>query len=285
MGGSASYRLARKIANARDRGAPQSEIDELERRRQEALETERQKRQAAKQPPTKSFRDKLNEVQTRDELKSVLYEKYSPERFDDKFLKKNVNMLKRVMNTLDELEDRYPEMKGKVQAFKSYTGKAQGKMSLFGDLTLNAKWNKEDDPELYDDFNGWHPKNTTPEAIVAHEFAHAIQARILEKYYPDAFINGRLNPMTPIMDRLNLGGDWNTGQYLRPIQERAMARLGYTSFRGASVVQATSQISRYATKNIFEAFSEAFADVYSNGDNASEASKAFTEEMIAELRR
>lgn len=48
MGGSASYRLAKKIANARLNGAPQSEIDELERQRQTAKEAERQKRLSAK---------------------------------------------------------------------------------------------------------------------------------------------------------------------------------------------------------------------------------------------
>ncbi len=44
MGGSGSYRLARKIANARMNGAPQSEIDDLERRHQQALADEREKR-------------------------------------------------------------------------------------------------------------------------------------------------------------------------------------------------------------------------------------------------
>ncbi|MBP5782346.1 MAG: hypothetical protein J6W04_02285 [Bacteroidales bacterium] len=46
MGGSASYRLAKKIANARANGASQDEIDELERQRQVAKEAERAKRAA-----------------------------------------------------------------------------------------------------------------------------------------------------------------------------------------------------------------------------------------------
>lgn len=44
MGGSASYRLARKIANAKANGASQEEIDELERQREAAREAEREKR-------------------------------------------------------------------------------------------------------------------------------------------------------------------------------------------------------------------------------------------------
>ena len=41
MGGSAIYRLAKKIANARERGASEDEIAELERKRQEALAEEK----------------------------------------------------------------------------------------------------------------------------------------------------------------------------------------------------------------------------------------------------
>ncbi len=44
MGGSARYRLAKKIANAKGRGAPQAEIDELERQRQALIHDERQKK-------------------------------------------------------------------------------------------------------------------------------------------------------------------------------------------------------------------------------------------------
>ena len=44
MGGSASYRLAKKIANAQANGASQEEIDELERQRLAAKEVERIKR-------------------------------------------------------------------------------------------------------------------------------------------------------------------------------------------------------------------------------------------------
>lgn len=44
MGGSARYRLGKKIANAKMNGASQSDIDELERRRQEAIRQEQNKR-------------------------------------------------------------------------------------------------------------------------------------------------------------------------------------------------------------------------------------------------
>ena len=49
MGGSASYRLARKIAKARENGESQDVIDELERQRQTARERERNMRKIAKE--------------------------------------------------------------------------------------------------------------------------------------------------------------------------------------------------------------------------------------------
>lgn len=45
MGGSASYRLARKIRAAEQNGASQKEIDALRRQREAALAVEREKRQ------------------------------------------------------------------------------------------------------------------------------------------------------------------------------------------------------------------------------------------------
>ena len=44
MGGSASYRLAKKIADEKNNGASQDEIDELERKREIARKRESQKR-------------------------------------------------------------------------------------------------------------------------------------------------------------------------------------------------------------------------------------------------
>lgn len=49
MGGSASYRLAKKIASARANGALESEINDLERQQQIAKEVEKASRQALRQ--------------------------------------------------------------------------------------------------------------------------------------------------------------------------------------------------------------------------------------------
>ncbi|MBQ6503136.1 MAG: hypothetical protein IJI57_04385 [Flexilinea sp.] len=285
MGGSASYRLARRIANARDRGAPQSEIDELERRRQDALTAERQKRQAAKQPPEKSFLDKLNSAKDEEELRKVMLEKYKPGFIHKEFLNKDLGMLKRALKTIDELETRFPEMKGKVHEFNAkYEIGTYGSMSLTGQLSITQSWDNFDDPDLYGDKNGWFHKNRTPEAVIAHEFAHAITARILEKKYPELFDDGDIRPSkiyANYEDYLQVKKEWSNGAFLKPLRKEALKALG---LKVKDENLATRQISRYAELNIHEAFAEAFADVFANGDNASEASKAYTNALINALR-
>ena len=283
MGGSASYRLARKIAKAKQNGAPQSEIDELESKRQEALEAEKEKRH----PKEKTFRDKINEASTREEFRNVMLEKYKPGNVQDEFLNKDIGMLKRIMNTIDDLETKYPEMAGKVHIFESRkrsgTG-CVGGMGLNGNLVINENWNEYDDPALYNDGEGWHPKNTSPEAIIAHEFAHAIQAKILEKKYPNVFTNGEITPhgyYDNYEEWLKTQREWSTGSFLKPIRKEALKSLGL-KVKDEDV--ALSQISRYAKTTIFESFAEAFADVQSNGDNASDASKAYVNALINALR-
>lgn len=242
------------------------------------IDNMRNMRRPTAQPAESSFRDKVIEAKNKKELRDVMLERYKPEQVSTSFTNKNVNMVKRILTTLDDLESRYPEMRDKVHIFDGNRKRAYASMGVDGKLSINAKWSKEDHPELYGDQNGWFHKNRTPEAVVAHEFAHAIQAKILEKKYPNDFVNGEISRNTSFLNRLNIATDWSTGTYLSPIRDRALSKLGITR------VEAVQQISRYAGTNNFELFSEAFGDVFANGDNASEASKALTEELIRELR-
>lgn len=226
-----------------------------------------------------TFRAKINSAKNKKELREAMLERYKPEHVDTTFTNKNLNMVKRILNTLDDLENQYPEVRGKVHKFVGTRKRALASMGVDGRLSINTTWSKEDDPSLYGDHNGWFHKNRTPEAVVAHEFAHAIQAKILEKLYPNDFVNGEISITSPLMNRMNISNEWNNGRYLSPIRDRALQKLGMTR------AQAVEQISRYAGANNFELFAEAFADVFANGNNASAASKALTEEMIRELRK
>lgn len=92
MGGSASYRLAKKIANARLNGAPQTEIDDLERKRQAAKEAEREKRR-----------------QQNSENQSPYRESYDQKRLDNAIW----------TNDKQEVDDKFRESSGK--AWNSFT--------------------------------------------------------------------------------------------------------------------------------------------------------------------
>lgn len=118
MGGSASYRLAKKIANARLNGAPQTEIDDLERKRQAAKEAEREKRR-----------------QQNSENQSPYRESYDQKRLDNAIW----------TNDKQEVDDKFRESSGKAWnsfddqekiAAMNFTGGYYRKMNRFlgGDL-------------------------------------------------------------------------------------------------------------------------------------------------------
>ena len=295
MGGSASYRLARKIANARDRGAPQSEIDELERQRQEALTAEKQKRQETKQTPEKTFRDKVNGAKTNEELLSVLQEQYGSENVQKGFVTQHdVRMTKRALNTILELEDRYPFMKGAISGFHvvvdPFGGVAAEVESSFSPLTGDSKhtlgigkdFATNENPKLYSgNERELHPPNMTPEAIIAHEFGHALCCYLLGKKLQDARKKG-------LLDSLNMLDDIKKRQTLGQLEKQAMKSIGYKkslpNFR-AEISKYASDAMLYGGKPTDESFAEAFSDVYANGDNASSVSKAYVKVLLNEINR
>lgn len=295
MGGSASYRLAKKIANARDRGAPQSEIDELERRRQEALVSEKQKRQETKQTPEKTFRNKVNGAKTNDELLSILQEKYGSENIQKGFVTMhNLEMTKRTLNTVMELEDRYPFMKGAISGFHvvvdPFGGVAAEVKSSFSPSTgeskhtlgIGAAFATNDNPELYSgNERGHHPPNMTPEAVVAHEFGHALHNYLLGRMLQDARKKG-------FFEAVMMVDDIKKDRTLQQLEKQAKQSIGYKKalpYLRGEISEYASGAKMYGGKPTEESFAEAFADVYSNGDNASSVSKAYVNTLLNEINR
>lgn len=301
MGGSASYRLAKKIARAIQNGAPQSEIDELERRRQEAREAERQKRLAAKQPQEKTFKDKVNEAGTKEDLRSVLVEKYGENNVAKGFTESHdLEMTKRAVNTLMELEDRYPFMKGVISGFHNVVDPTvvfDPTGSIFAQtnsefsprtgesrhtLGLGAAYSTKDNPTLYSgserDFS---PPNMTPEAIVAHEFGHAMHNYLMGRLLQDARKDG-------IFQAMMVADDIRSNRLLQRLEKEAKQSIGYKkglpSFR-REISRYASDAKAYGGNPTKESFAEAFADVYANGDNASEVSKAYVNVLVNEINR
>lgn len=295
MGGSASYRLAKKIARALQNGAPQSEIDELEQQRQAAKEVERHKRLAAKQPKEKSFRDKINDAQTKEDLRSVLIEKYGETNVAKGFTENHdLQMIKRALNTISELEERYPFMRGAINGFhyivdpggttaaeiKSIFSGATGETrQTFG---LGVHFSKVDDPKLFSGAErGFDIPNMTPESVVAHEFGHAIHNYLLGRMLKDAKKKG-------FFDTYNMMDDIRKSKTLQRLEKEAKKSIGYKkalpSFRH-EISGYASDAKSYGGSPTKEAFAEAFADVYTNKDNASEVSKAYVKVLLDEIDR
>ncbi|MBP5782344.1 MAG: hypothetical protein J6W04_02275 [Bacteroidales bacterium] len=301
MGGSASYRLAKKIANARARGASQEEIDDLERQRQAAKEAEKRKRQEAKQPKEQSFRDKVSGAKTSEELLATLQEKYGSKNVANGFVTKHdLEMTKRAVNTLLELEDRYPFMKGVISGFHnvvdpttvfdangSIAAQTQTKFNMltgeaqhtFG---LGAAYATKDNPVLYSGSErGNDIPNMTPEAVVAHEFGHAIHNYLLGRMLQDARKRG-------LADSVLMADDIKKSITLQRLEKQAKQSIGYKKgmpyFR-AEVSGYASGAKMYGGNPTKEAFAESFADVFANGDNASKVSKAYVQVLLDEINR
>ncbi|MBQ6503127.1 MAG: hypothetical protein IJI57_04340 [Flexilinea sp.] len=237
----------------------------------------------------KSFRDKINEAQTDGELITTLNEKYS-------FVAPGVvtrndrDMVKRATRTLDELEEQYPFMKGVISGleFAVTPGSPAAMHAKFsskeGLISQNFKfgegWDIADNQEFYTGSErGHHPPNQTPESTVAHEFGHAIHNYILGKKLNEAYQRSHIEAIMLIEDIKH-------GKALAYLEKRAVESLGYkqpAAVRGKISGYAKNAKS-YRSNPTSESFAEAFADVYVNGDYASDVSKAYVKTLLDEAR-
>lgn len=103
---------------------------------------------------------------------------------------------------------------------------------------------------------GWWPKNSSPASIGVHETGHAVEKLLLknskqyETYYKQVMA-------------------WNRGEVSKEIVSEALKNIKKTEYgKGKKVAELTHALSDYAATNKQETFAEAFADVFSNGENA-----------------
>lgn len=304
MGGSASYRYGKKIREAQANGASEQEIAELERKRQEALNAERQKRQKAEQPQQSkenSFRNTINNAQSKEELLTALQSKYGSENVARGFVENHdLEMTKRALGTILELEERYPFMKGVISGFHNVVDptvvlnpngsiSAQTKTDFDAEtgevrhtLGLGAAYATKDNPILYSGSErGKDIPNMTPEAVIAHEFGHAIHNYLMGRMLQDAKKRG-------LFDTLMAVDDIKKSTTLQRLEKEAKKSIGYKKalpfFRG-EISKYASNAKLYGGNPTKESFAEAFADVFANGDNASAVSKAYVNTLLNEINR
>lgn len=107
---------------------------------------------------------------------------------------------------------------------------------------------------------GFHPgrgKKSGTEAVVAHEYGHALNDKAAQK--------------------MGLDMDTAATRIVSEARSSLKTRAGKVKHRG--VVQMANAISRYATTNNSEAIAEAFADVFCNSGRAKAESKAIVNTM------
>ena len=245
------------------------------------------------QPEEKSFRDKINETSNYAEFIDVMRERYGrdPNIVRYSFARQNnLQMLKRVMNTIDDLEEKYPFMKGYIKGFRNiddFKSKAMAGMDDEGNLYLNPNyWSENNNQYLYSmekDVRGVHPPNMSPESIIAHEFGHAVHGYLMEKMADWA-------NNAPVSEMLKAADVWAgliDGTALEYIERKALNSLGLTH----SLSMGRFKISKYAYgakssggNPSYEAFAEAFADVYANGEKAGDVSKAYVQALLDEIK-
>lgn len=253
------------------------------------------------QKKEKEFRDKVNDAQTKEELLTVLREQYGAENVAKGFVEQHdLGMTKKAVNTLLELEDRYPFMKGAISGFHVVVdpttvfdpngsisaqtitdfGGRTGKMRQT--LGLGAAFATENNPLLFSGSErGQQPPNMTPEAVIAHEFGHAMHNYLLGRMLQEARQRGVANAFL-VMDDIKRG---TTLQRLEQQAKRSLGRRnGLPNFR-AEISKYASGAKAYGGNPTKESFADAFADVYANGDRASEVSKAYVNALLNEINR
>ena len=260
-------------------------------KRGDLLDNMRNMRRKPETPREKTFRDKVNEAKTKKELLGTLREKYGNSNVKPAFVNSNdIDMVKRVVNTVEDLGEKYPASSGIVtgfgvtkrrgvmacmsQTFNKIRGLTENRMDL-GD----GYWDIKDHPALLSDMGGFHPKNSTPESTIVHEYAHAIQGVLMSRMLTNAKNS---------FEKMVIVSKIQNGTALDFLEDRALQSLGINPSNRFERSETRGKISGYA-KNpmggsaILESFSEAFADVYANGDKANEVSKAYVKALMDEL--
>ena len=241
-----------------------------------------------------SFSDDIDRITTKRGLeqylrycgkyKSVNGRQKVPRAF---IMKNDLELVKRVVKTIDELENRYPFMKGFIKGFNN-TELGIAQIDDDDYLLLNPGYWGEDNGHLYTSSTcTFHPPNMTPEAFIAHEFGHAIHNYYMQKKLESERKKG-------MWQEFEYYQKIRDGSALGDVEAIAVKRLGVdvnTARRGISEYATGMKIKQqtvFGTRTIkvdptHESFAEAFADVYANKDNASDASKAYVEAMLSEI--
>lgn len=183
----------------------------------------------------------------------------------------DMDMATDIGNVLGRLFNKYPELKGKVEALNPTTDSDNAYASISTwrnrftdnwtkmhfDINANLLGTVEKSTKSYlrDLASGFHPANTTYKDILVHEVGHILDNIVGGRKYSDDFVT--------------------------KITQRAFDYIGYED---DELDEGIESLCKYATTNRKELWAEAFADYYANGSNAHPLSQAIYKEFDKEYQ-
>lgn len=223
-------------------------------------------------------RDSLNSCESFAQAKHYMEDKYGVlfdcVDFDDtKGNKLNLDMAKKIMAGAEACYKEYPFLNGRVDVIDTLY---KGVMSygFAGDryhkVGVDTEKLKNIDSILKDcdERKQWH-KNASVESLVAHEYAHAIEHWIGEKY-------GKKFEKSDY----EIEESMKNSSFAASIVQSAY----YSLKTPKSITDCQRGISKYAMATYGETLAEAFADCYANGDDANDFSKAIKRKTLERVR-
>ena len=165
----------------------------------------------------------------------------------------------------------YIESLGETNSAEAYAAASLSTKALFVNPSQYQDKDRLDRMYKNDVSTHWHPEGTTWETIIVHEVGHIVEGELGQKYL-DKHPNVSWNQYAKYAFQGKAATDLVTESV------RAVKKL--PEYKGQKSSQIIGDISRYAQKSHHEAFAEAFADVYANGDKA----KAISREIVRRAR-
>ena len=218
----------------------------------------------------------VSECSNYNELGNYLQSRYGL-TLDESVKSLDYNSVKSSLTGIESVISEFPEVGNSL--FEATTSTA-GIMSCSGSrITFN--------PNYYSDSGtlekvctqqsslGYWPRNSSPVSIGVHEAAHGVEWAIIQANRDYSTVKQRVDA-------------WNNCTEAKKIVKEAVQNISKTPYaKDKNILDIIKGISGYALSSRSETMAEAFADVYSNGENANPLSieiKRVTEKLLSRYK-
>lgn len=209
----------------------------------------------------------ISNATTMQELAEAVKDKYGVV-VSDEVKNLDFGLVKQGVMGIDSIADDFPEV---GEELKQIVASKRGVMSCNGGtITFNPFYYADSSDELQKVIDRctashWWPQNTSAQSIGVHEAGHSIEWFIVHH-----------NPTYQYS--WEYAEAWNKCTEAKAIVSEACKAIKQTpNGKGMKNAQIIATTSRYAQETASEALAEAFADVYTNGENASPFSQKVVE--------